>query len=129
MSTKRTYGENENTFDRFGLDPATPIDELTARFRELVEDADENERSSLRAMWEEITLHPKARLTSALLTFPGGHRAPQKPPRSEKPKLSGTPIDFFDLAPLLSLEERLGDEEPELTDSPLDEDPLLKGNR
>jgi hypothetical protein len=63
--------KNENPFERFGLDPREGIASITARLRELTEDAtSEAERAEIRAVWEELTLHPARRLRAAMRAHP-----------------------------------------------------------
>lgn len=59
-----------NPFDEFDISPGASLEEITAAFRERAEDASEEEKRRLRAAWEALTLHPRGRLVSALLTFP-----------------------------------------------------------
>jgi len=58
-----------NPFDRHDIDPLSTADEITERFRELIEDAKEADRQGLRAAWEALTLHPRSRVGLALSTF------------------------------------------------------------
>ena len=60
----------ENPFERFGLDPREGIASITARLRELAEDATNEERREIRAVWEELTLHPAGRLRAAVTAHP-----------------------------------------------------------
>lgn len=61
----------ENPFEKFDIDPRSSTAQITARFRELVQDArTEDAKAVLRAAWEELTLHPRDRLLAAMATFP-----------------------------------------------------------
>jgi hypothetical protein len=59
-----------NALDRFGLSPLASVEEITAAMREQAEDAPEAERAALREAWEELTMHPRARLRAAIFTSP-----------------------------------------------------------
>ena len=59
-----------NPFERFDIDPMQGPTAITERLRELTEEADEAQREELRAVWEELTLHPRRRLQIALQAFP-----------------------------------------------------------
>ncbi len=59
-----------NPFERYDIDPLEGPEAITERLRELVEQADEGERDQLRAVWEQLTVHPRARLRVALAAFP-----------------------------------------------------------
>lgn len=73
--------KNENPFERFGLDPREGIASITARLRELAEDAtSESERAEIRAVWEELTLHPARRLRAAMRAHPETRPALGSPP-------------------------------------------------
>jgi hypothetical protein len=61
----------ENPFERYDLDPHEGIAAITQRLKELAEDAkDDRERDTIRAAWEELTLHPARRLRAALFAHP-----------------------------------------------------------
>jgi hypothetical protein len=73
-----------NPFERYDIDPMQGPAAITERMRELAEDADEPEREELRAVWEELTMHPRRRLQLALNAFPEtradvGDVAPSEP--------------------------------------------------
>ncbi len=59
-----------NPFERFDIDPKLGPGAVTERLRELIEEADEDERHELRSLWEELTMHPRRRLELALDAFP-----------------------------------------------------------
>ena len=61
---------SDNPFDRYDIDPLAGPEAITERFRELIEEAHESERSALRAQWEELITHPRERLRIALRAFP-----------------------------------------------------------
>ncbi|MFO0680430.1 MAG: hypothetical protein U0234_00190 [Sandaracinus sp.] len=85
---------DDNPYVRFGLDPEAPLAEITARLRELAEDADdEEERAALRAAWNELSRSPARRLALALEAGPtgaGAHapRAAPPLPRAPEPTLA-----------------------------------------
>ena len=55
--------EASNPFERFDIDPRSDTTQITARFRELIQDArTEETRAVLRAAWEELTRNPRDRL-------------------------------------------------------------------
>jgi hypothetical protein len=61
----------DNPFERYDLDPREGIVAITARLKELIEDAhDDEERKRLRDAWEELTRHPAQRLRAAVFTHP-----------------------------------------------------------
>jgi hypothetical protein len=61
----------DNPFERYEMDPREGPRGITERMRELIEDASsEEERTRLRAVWEELTLHPARRLRVALRAHP-----------------------------------------------------------
>lgn len=76
-----------NPYLQYDLDPSADKEAITERFRELMEDAtDENTRRSLRAAWEALTLHPKARVAAALRVHPDRRRKETPPPRANPPR-------------------------------------------
>lgn len=100
----------DNPFERYDLDPRDGIAAITARLKELAEDAtDDAERERIRAAWEELTLHPARRLRAALFAHPETRSALGSPPRPARP--SGAievTLTFEELAPLPSLLVALG---------------------
>lgn len=94
-----------NPFEALGIDPLATIGEITERVRDLSEDADEERRKELRALWESLTLHPRTRIAAAVTTFvpetpaPPGHPPPvTKPPPDAEPEPS-----LLDKLPLAGL--------------------------
>lgn len=73
-----------NPFDRYDIDPASPPSAITERFRELVEDADENERDAIRAAWDALTLHPEDRVRAAFASHPETRPPLGAPPRRRR---------------------------------------------
>ena len=63
-------GRLSNPFEKYDIDPLDGPEAITARLRELAEDADGTERDELRAEWERLTMHPQSRLEAALEAFP-----------------------------------------------------------
>lgn len=118
---------SDNPFERYDLDPFGGIAAITARMRELVEEASTDaEREAVRAAWEELTLHPARRLTLALLAHPETRpplgAAPPRPRRRPRP-----PLAVADLAALPSaldaLPKRVRDAALDLSAPPELEEP------
>ena len=85
----------KNPFERYDIDPMQGPTAITARLRELAEDAGEDERAEIRAAWEELTLHPLRRLSAAFGAHPETRPPLGLPPRS-------TPLDPVPRAPARS---------------------------
>jgi hypothetical protein len=61
----------DNPFERYEIDPREGPRAITDRMRELMEEsASDEERTRLRAVWEELTMHPARRLRVALRAHP-----------------------------------------------------------
>lgn len=94
----------DNPFERYDLDPRDGIAAITARLKELAEDAtDDAERERIRAAWEELTLHPARRLRAALFARPESRAALGSPPGSRRrtdasPSPSPSELDLRDVA-------------------------------
>ncbi len=125
--------KNENPFERFGLDPREGITNITARLRELAEDATtEAERAEIRAVWEELTLHPARRLRAAMRAHPETRPplgSPPPPVTSAKPR----PLTLRDLALRPSVAAALTPSPPRSTgeissESSLASDPHLQAS-
>lgn len=93
----------ENPFDRYDLDPSSPPQAITERFRELVLDANEAERDVLRAAWDALTLHPEGRVRAAFFVHPETRPPLGEPPRRRRGRPSEEP--HVTLAGLLVLPE------------------------
>ncbi len=124
----------DNPFERYDLDPRDGIAAITARLKELAEDAtDDAERERIRADWEELTLHPARRLKAALFAHPETRRALGPPPmvgRAAAGAAIETSLSFEQLAPRPSLVAALGigasiSEASRSDPPPLDDDPCL----
>lgn len=126
----------ENPFERYDLDPRDGISAITARLKELAEDAtDDAERERIRAAWEELTLDPARRLKAALFAHPETRPPLGVPPSPSRRAArtdpgSGESIDhaIAEVHPRASRALALGapPERAEETPPPsLDEDPLL----
>lgn len=122
-------------FDEYGIDPHAGLDAITERFRELMEDArDEEARDALRKAWETLTLHPVDRWRAALQTHPETPAPPAQPSRSEqRPPLVAAdferhPPTFADLVagPRVSFAFAMLDATPPAEPRLLD-DPTLTG--
>ena len=73
--------DDENVFERWGIDPTQGPAAITERMRELAADApDEEARKAIRAAWEELTLHPARRFRAAVGAHPDSHRVTGPPP-------------------------------------------------
>ena len=120
----------DNPFERYDLDPREGIAAITARLKELAEDArDEAERARIRAAWEELTLHPARRLRAALFAHPET-RGPlgTPPPLPRRRPVSAAALELRDLAARPSVLEALGAAAPADDDVPsLEDDPVLRG--
>lgn len=120
----------DNPFERYDLDPREGIAAITARLKELAEDArDEAERARIRAAWEELTLHPARRLRAALFAHPET-RGPlgTPPPLPRRRPASAAALELRDLAARPSVLEALGAAAPADDDVPsLEDDPVLRG--
>ncbi len=94
-----------NPFETLGLEPLATVSEITARVRELAEDADEPRQKMLRALWEELTLHPRARIAAAVATFvpEGTEPPPCSPPRLTVGAGAEPPPSLLDKLPLAGL--------------------------
>lgn len=122
-----------NPFEALGLDPLASTFEITERVRELSEDADEPRRKELRALWEELTRHPRTRITAAVATFVlGDVESPSPPPQAVLPETPDLRATFLDKLPLSGIAPSLqidpqGRRPPLLL--PLLDDPLLQEPR
>lgn len=121
--------DHENPYERWGIDPLGGPAAITERMRELIEDAPDDEtRAVLRAVWEELTLHPARRLRAALGAHPEHRAAMGRRPPSPRPPTRGAPeLTLSDLAMRPSVLAALGaSEPPELPDLAPERDPVLE---
>ena len=134
---------SENPFERFDLDPLEGPLGITEQLRERAESAATDEdREAVRAVWEQLTRHPRERVRLALLAHPES-RAPLPQPSPAKaasppetaPAEFPRAVDFFEPlsveSALLAALQRTGVMLPRLDDalSPsLDHDPILMGH-
>lgn len=120
-------GDGDNPFERYGIDPEKGPAEITERLRELAEDApDEDTRRTIRAAWEELTMHPARRFRAAATAHPDSHGlagAPPAPPPRISP--SQPELNLADLSLRPSVVAALGDDGEELPDIALEDDPIL----
>lgn len=115
-----------NPFEELDLDPRAGIAAITARLKELAEDArTDAERERIRAVWEELTLHPARRLRAALFAHPESRAELGRPPprRREAPLVTG--LELGDLVVLAPVRETLRVAEPAREGDALDDDPIL----
>lgn len=120
--------DHENPYERWDIDPLGGPAAITERMRALMEDApDEATRKTIRAAWEELTLHPARRLRAALGAHPDTHGpAGAPPPAPRSPEAAETPLALADLALRPSVLAAFGPEgEPRLLDVPYERDPVL----
>lgn len=117
----------DNPFDRFDLDPREGVQAITARLKELAEDApDEAARQRIREAWEELTLHPARRMRAALFAAPETRPALGAPP--PRTRVRTAEVELPEIAPKPSVAVALGTVATlRRIDEPLafDEDPLL----
>jgi hypothetical protein len=112
--------EDDNPFERYDLDPKDGVAAITARLKELAEDArDDAERERVREAWEELTLHPARRLRAALLAHPESRPPLGAPPPMRRVAVAagaargahgadGQALSFRDLAARPSVLAALG---------------------
>ncbi|MBX3203098.1 MAG: hypothetical protein KF894_33550 [Labilithrix sp.] len=123
----------DNPFERYDLDPREGIAAITARLKELAEEArDEAERARIRAAWEELTLHPARRLRAALFAHPETREPLGTPPplsrRNPASRGASAELELRDLAARPSVLEALGAAATDDDDVPsLEDDPVLRG--
>lgn len=84
---------NDNPFERYDIDPREGTEAITARLRQLIDEADEDQRAELRAVWEELTLHPRTRLEAALDAFPETRPKPGSSPESPEERVGQRTTD------------------------------------
>jgi len=119
-----------NPFERFDLDPRSGPSQITARFRELMDETrTEEEKAILRAAWEELTLHPRDRLRAALSTYPETREEIPLGVDDELPHAAPLRVEDLDLADLLApptVASALGNAPPPSTEGEtLANDPVL----
>lgn len=118
-----------NLFERYDLDPREGPEAITARMRELVQEAPEEERERLRADWEALTLHPRDRLQHALEAFPETRAEVETPPPRVRRRRQELALELSDVVVTPSVAEALACDAPEgLPDPlpPLADDPILE---
>lgn len=119
----------DNPFERYDLDPRDGVAAITARLKELAEDAkDEAERERLRAAWEELTLHPARRVRAALFAHPETRPPLGAPPPLARLRAEPTELALRDLAARPSAVAALGPADAGAAEGEppsLDDDPLL----
>ncbi len=99
----------KNAFEELDLDPLASTFAITERVRDLSEDASEPRQKELRALWEDITRHPRARITAAVATFVAGEEeSPVPPPRAPLPEGAAPGPSFLDKLPVAGLAATLG---------------------
>jgi hypothetical protein len=121
----------DNPFERYDIDPRLGTSEITARFRELMEDAKtEDEKADLRATWEALTLHSRDRLIAALSTWPETREeiplGVDDDPMPSAPPIAVDDLGLLDLlAPRTIASALTRPEEKDDRDESLADDPLL----
>jgi hypothetical protein len=126
---------NDNPFEKYGLDPREGIVAITQRLKELAEDAaGDAERDSIRAAWEELTLHPARRLRAALHAHPETRAPLGCAPALPRVHAARAELELRDLAArpsalaalaLIVVLAGLRDSTAMDVPPPLDDDPLL----
>lgn len=116
-----------NPFEELDLDPRAGIGAITARLKELAEDArTDAERERIRAVWEELTLHPARRLRAALFAHPESRaELGRPPPRRREAPVSPPELELLDLATFPRVLSTVDEAEPERAGDALDDDPIL----
>jgi hypothetical protein len=129
---------SDNPFERYEIDPREGPRAITERMRMLLEDATtEEERTRLRAVWEELTMHPTRRLRAALRAHPetreplGTAPSPLAIPGAKTAAPKGTlDLALSELAMRPSVLAALTDARQAETLLPsLEEDPILRRAR
>lgn len=118
----------DNLFERYDLDPREGPEAITARMRELVQEAPEEERERLRADWEALTLHPRDRLQHALSAFPETRAPLGAPPPRTRRRRREPALELADVLVMPSVAEALGVEASREAPDPLPplaDDPIL----
>jgi len=134
MDNPRSPGDfaSPNPYERYDLDPREGIAAITARLKELAEDAtDPAERERIRAAWEELTLHPARRHRAALFAHPETRPPLGNPPPLLRRRPAARPdegaLPLAQIAPAASLLVALGEElGADPTSEPLDADAILR---
>ncbi len=120
---------SDNPFERYDIDPREGPEAITARMRERIEEAGEDERAELRAVWEQLTLHPQRRLEAALDAFPETRPALGAPPPRRVGQTATHPdeIALADVILLPSVTRALAADVPERGSvlPPLADDPIV----
>lgn len=115
-----------NPFEELDLDPRAGIAAITQRLKELAEDArTDAERERIRAVWEELTLHPARRLRAALFAHPESRPELGRPPPRRREAPLVTALELGDLVTLPSVLATVRVAEPEPAGDSLDDDPIL----
>ncbi len=84
-----------NPFEHYDIDPLEGPEAITKRMRELIEQVDDSGRDELRAVWEQLTLHPRARLRVALAAFPETREPIGAPPSAQTRAPAPDPVTEF----------------------------------
>jgi len=105
--------DDDNPFERWGIDPTQGPAAITERLRALVQEApDEETCRAIRAAWEELTMHPARRFRAATGAHPDSHGSAHEPPPPPPPRPVAPPaIGLSDLAMRPSIVDALRLEE------------------
>ena len=123
----------DNPFELYDLDPRDGIAAITARLKQLAEDAeDDAERERIREAWEELTFHPARRLRAALFSHPETRAplgTPPTHPRRRAAAAAKPELRLRELAPRPSVLLALGVDAVKDEDATpsLEDDPVLRG--
>lgn len=93
----------DNPFERYDLDPRDGVAAITARLKELAEDATSDaEREQIRAAWELLTVHPERRLLAAIGAHPETRPPLGAPPSGARERSGPVAIEPLELLELLA---------------------------
>jgi len=125
--------EDENPFERWGIDPSDGPAAITERMRELAADApDEATRKTIRAAWEELTMHPARRFRAAVTAHPDSHGVGDQdapvPPVRPRPRSQALELSDLVLRPSVLAALDLRDvADRDLPDVDPEHDPVFSG--
>ncbi len=125
--------DDENPFERWGIDPTEGPAAITERMRELAADApDEATRRAIREAWEELTMHPARRFRAAVSAHPDSHHVSDQrpPPPPPRPRRTRRDLKLADLVLRPSILGALGLQDvarQPLPDTPPEDDPIFAG--
>jgi hypothetical protein len=126
----------DNPFERLEIDPREGPRGITERMRALIEETtSEEERTELRALWEELTMHPARRLRVALRAHPETREPLGAAPEARASAAFAPDVGLSDLAMRPSVARALTDARGAENLSPgsvlpsIEDDPILRRPR